>query len=737
MIWITKVLIGRSSSSLDKPFLYASNYDKKPIALTRVLIDFGASKNIIGLVIEEPELYGGEAKDYEKEFGFKLSFIKEFIDKKPIINNNLDTLAQQMADYYLCPLISIYQAMLPTSLKPKDSSLKQVKELYITKAYAIENLDLSNLNQNQLKVYNKIKNENDGLKVSSLIRNKSYDFLLENKYITEKKVKVNRIKEVPIKEVDINLNKEQIDAIENILSTDKEVTLLEGVTGSGKTIVYLEIAKRLLKENKGSIILVPEIALTDQTASIFKGAFKDKVSILHSSLTTANKYDEYVRIASGESMIVVGTRSAIFAPVKNLSLIVIDEEQSNSYKQDTTPYYDARTVAKMRGTIENAKVVFASATPLIEDKARAERNVYNKVLLQHKYSSSPIVNAQFIDMSDVRNLSKESTLISLPLQHAIQKNLERNEQIILFINKRGFAPLVQCKKCWKNYNCPNCDTPMVYHSKDNQVYCHRCELRKKYYDIKCINCGNDRFDLLGYGTEKIQQQLLKLFPNAKPVILDRDSTSDNNRRKIIAGFNNKEYDILIGTEMVVKGHDFPNVTLVAALSADQSLAFPSYLANELTFDLISQLIGRSGRAEKEGHALIQTYNVFNETLLCASMQDYEAFYKYEFDNRRKYMYPPFVSIASILISGNNEKRVLELSYQIKSYLTAELKNKKVNIYGPSTPTLGTINNTHYKKIMLKYKLLSDVKETLNKIKKVFLTGNSGVEISIDIDSRDD
>lgn len=737
MIWITKVLIGRSSSSLDKPFLYASKYEERPVPLTRVIIDFGGSKDIIGLVQEEPELYDGENEDYEKEFGFKISFIKKFLDSRPIINKNLETLAYQMADYYLCPLISIYQAMLPTSLKPKDSSLKQIKELFITKAKANEDIDISILNSNQLKLFEKIKANKDGLKITAAIKNKSYDYLLQNKCIIEYKEKVNRIKEVPIKQIEINLNAEQTNAIDNILNTDKEVSLLEGVTGSGKTIVYLELTKKLLSQNKGSIILVPEIALTDQTASIFKGAFNDKVSILHSSLTTANKYDEYIRIANGESMIVVGTRSAIFAPVKNLSLIVIDEEQSNSYKQDTTPYYDARTVAKMRGMIENAKVVFSSATPLIEDKARAERNVYNKVLLEHKYSSTPIVNAQFIDMSDVRNLSKESTLISLPLQHKIEETLNRKEQIILFINKRGYAPLVQCKKCWKNYNCPNCNTPMVYHSKDKQLYCHRCELRKKYIDLECLNCGNKSFDLLGYGTEKIQQQLLKLFPQATSIILDRDSTSDNNRRKIIAGFNSGDYDILIGTEMVVKGHDFPNVTLVAALSADQSLAYPSYLANELTFDLISQLIGRSGRASKKGEALIQTYNVFNKTLLYASMQDYENFYEYELENRRKYIYPPFVSIASILVSGTNEKRVLELTYQIKSYLTAEFRNKKVNIYGPSTPTLGTINNIHYRKIMLKYKLINDVKETLNQIKKIFLTGNSGIEISIDIDSRDD
>lgn len=737
MIWIVQVLIGRSAQSLNRAFSYAAKEEEKPGALTRVLVDFGNSKDIIGLVSEEPSPYEGTIENYKEEYGIRLSFIKARINEHAILTPGLNTLAKQMADYYLCPLISIYQAMLPPSLKPKDSSLSKPKEKFSLMVFAHQT-DKTILNEKQRELYEKILNAPDGIKaLSSLKKTKAYSFLLSHGFLYETLVKENRIKQVQGIKLNIKLNQEQEKAIQTILTAPQSVVLLEGVTGSGKTIVYLEMAKRLLSKQKGSIILVPEIALTDQTAAIFKGAFGDKVSILHSSLSASNKYDEYLRIANGETQVVVGTRSAIFAPVKNLGLIVLDEEQSSSYKQDTTPFYDARTVAKMRAKIEGAKVVFSSATPLIEDRARAQKGVYGWATILHKFSSSPTVKAEFIDMSDLRNLSKDSTLLSIPLLHRIKETISNKGQVILFINRRGYSPLVQCKKCWRNVLCPNCEIPMIYHRSENRVWCHRCDLKYKYEDLKCQYCQNNSFSLLGYGTEKIEEQLEKIFPEIKVAILDRDTISDANREKILNGFRAHKFDVLIGTEMVVKGHDFPNVTLVAALSADQSLAFPSYLSSETTFDLISQLIGRSGRAEKTGSAIIQTTNVLDKTLLYASRQDYEGFYQYELANRKKYQYPPYTFICNIIISGYDQKRIVEITYQIKAFLASKLSTKRVNIYGPSTPAIGLLNKKYFKKLMMKYKDPVEIKETLKSIHSVFLAGNEGVDITIDIDARSD
>jgi len=737
MIWIAKVLIGRSSQSLNRAFSYASNYENKPIKLTRVIVDFGNSKDVIAFVAEDPKLYEGTIEEYNEEYGFKLQKIKFFIDKEPIITPELDAIAKEMADYYLCPLISIYQAMLPPSLKPKDSSLNKPKEQFEIRAKANSG-DTSKLNKIEIELYNKILNANGMFKIDSTVRKKvSYKTLLSSNLVEEYKFKKNRIKEVEGRKIEVNLNDEQKEVIDKIYKSNNSYFLLKGIAGSGKTIVYLELAKRMLKEGKGSIILVPEIALTDQTASIFKGEFGNDVSILHSSLTAANKYDEFLRIKNGQSKIVIGTRSAIFAPVKNLSLIFIDEEQSSSYKQDSTPFYDARTVAKMRSKIEGCKVVLSSATPLVEDNAKAEKGIYEKLVLTHKYSSSPNVNAKFIDMSDIRNFSRYSTLISIPLANEIKETISRNEQVILFINRRGFSPLVQCRKCGKNYICPNCETPMTYHNKDKIVWCHRCDARKSISSIICEKCGESNFMLLGYGTEKIKEHLSILIPEGRSVILDRDSCTEAKRNQILTGFRNHLYDILIGTEMVVKGHDFPNVTLVAALDADRSLSFPSYLASEDTFDLISQLVGRSGRSNKEGKAFIQANNVLNKTLIYASRQDYDGFYEYEMTNRKKYLYPPYVYICNIVISGMDANEIMSLGYQIKAYLSEEFKKMRVNIYGPSIPIVGTINKKHFVKIMLKYKDINEIQEGLAGIEKIFNNSNNSIEITIDIDSRGD
>ncbi len=738
MFWLIKVLIGRSAIGLDKPFSYAAQISENPKPLTRVLVDFGHSKDLVGFIAEQPQKVEGSIEEYKAKTGIRLSYVKGFLDKAPVITPDLDRLAKAMAAHYFCPLIAIYQAMLPPSLKPKNSSLGKPKAHYVRMARATDRQE-EDLNANERKVLARIKAEKDGLRLSSaLIKTKAYQSLLTKGAIAESQRRIDRIKDIQPIEFSSALTKDQEGALEKIEEDPHKVMLFEGVTGSGKTMVYLELARRLLREGKGSIVLVPEIALTNRVAALFKGVFGNRCSILHSALTDSSKYDEYLRIRDGESLIVIGTRSAIFAPVINLGMIVLDEEQSSSYKQDTTPFYDARTVASMRADIEGPKVILASATPLIEDRAKAERDVFGKVTLNHKFASTPKVNASFVDMSDLANISRSSTMLSNPLIAALKETFSNKQQAMLFINRRGFAPIVQCRKCHKTILCPNCGIPLSYHSKEGVLNCHRCEYRQPMARLVCPHCKGTDFYRLGYGTERIESELKGMFPNVKVARLDRDtSIRETERAKIIEGFYKGEFDCLIGTEMIAKGHDFPKVTLAAALSADQSLAMPSYMSGENTFDLVSQLIGRSGRADLRGKAIIQTYDPLNKVLIYASRQDYEGFYRYEMANRQAYLYPPYCYLCDLLVSGFDKKKVLDVVYALKTYLVAKLKGKRVNIYGPSDPIAGIINRKYFKKIMLKYKDPADIKEALEGIRPVFLNESRGVEITIDVDPRSD
>lgn len=734
MRYLCPVLIGRSARSLDRPFSYYVETEDRPSALVRVLIDFGHTKDCVGFIASEPTPLDESPEEYFARTGVKLSPIKQILDRAPIITPALDELAHAMANRYLCPLIAIYQAMLPPSLKPSDSSLGKPKEKIVRMVRALPRDEQPLLSREQ-KLYDRIAACGpEGMKLTAALEGTATFLTLKNRNLLEIfQQRVNRIKEVETINLDYQLNPDQTKAVDYILNTDKLTTLLQGVTGSGKTLVYMELAQRMLERGRGSIILVPEIALTDRIASLFKGRFKDRVSILHSSLRAANKYDEYLRIKSGETSVVVGTRSAVFAPVKDLGLICLDEEQSSTYKQDTTPYYDARVVAQMRAAAEGAKVVLGSATPLVEDKTRAMRGYMSYTQIARKYSDTPEVTAELVDMSDMNNLLEGTRLISKPLLEALKSCLEKKEQAILFINRRGYAPLIQCRKCQKTMECPTCLIPLTLHTSRQVLFCHRCGARYPYVGYRCPKCDCDRFFTLGYGTERVVEDLGKLLPEARIERLDLDS--ENQRERILHRFRDGDFDILVGTQMVAKGHDFPRVTLAAALAADQSLAIPSYLSSERTFELVSQLVGRSGRADRPGRAIIQTYNPTNSVLLHASRQDYEGFYAQEVEDRRNFIYPPFCFMCDILIGGADLKKVTTAAYGVKSLLAAKLAGKPVNIYGPLEVYRGIVNGKRYRKIALKYKDSSLVAPVLKTIPSTFT--DSELSITIDIDSRGD
>lgn len=739
MLYLVDVLIGRAAQRLDRTFTYVYEGEEKPSSLVRVTVDFGRSKDVVGFIVGEPRPLEESPEEYTERTGIKLGRIKGILDRAPIVSPELDVLAHQMAERYLCPLISVYQAMLPPSLKPSSSSIGKPVERFEEYALAREGVDESGLNSNERKMLAEIRGAEKGLKLSAQTKKKvSFQSLLSKGNISVERRRVNRIKQVAPIPLPGPLTREQSDAVEGIERAQTSTVLLQGVTGSGKSLIYLKLARRAVSQGKGAVVLVPEIALTDRLASLFKGAFGDRVSILHSSLSPASKYDEYLRIRDGDSRVVVGTRSAVFAPVKDLGIICIDEEQSSSYKQDSTPYYDARTVAQMRSAIEGARVVLGSATPLVEDRARADRGIFTLVRIRDKYSETPEVEAEFVDMSDLANLTPESRMISKPLAEALAGCISRGEQAILLLNRRGFATAVVCRNCQTGVTCQDCLIPMTYHRRWDSLFCHRCERRIPFEGYKCRRCGGESFFNLGYGTERVSEDLRRIIPGIRVERLDRDSATESGRERILRGFREGEFDVLVGTQMVAKGHDFPRVTLACALSADQSLAIPDYRAAEDTFDLISQLVGRSGRADIPGRAIIQTYCPTSWVLQLAARQDYEAFYAREIEDRRRYMYPPYCFLADVRISGRDREAVNSAAYGVKSFLASRLAGKRVNIYGPLDSVYGLVEGKVARKVTLKYKDLADISEALRDLPSIFAESEvKGVDISVDVDSRSD
>ena len=519
--------------------------------------------------------------------------------------------------------------------------------------------------------------------------------------------------------------------VDEFKNTNDSVYLLEGVTGSGKTEVYLNLSEQVLKEGKSVLMLVPEISLTPMMMEYYLRRFEGDVAILHSALTPAEKYDEYRKIASGECHIVVGARSAIFAPLSNIGLIILDEEHVESYKQDTPPFYHAREVAIMRGKQHNAKVLLGSATPSLDSRARAQKNVYHLLKLETRINNKELPKTTIINLGDYRNIDRDSYIFSIKLRNEIQNVLDRGEQAILLINRRGFASSVSCRKCGHIFKCPTCDIALTYHRTDNMLKCHHCEYVCAMPN-KCPECGDDRLIKIGFGTERIEEEIHRLFPNARTLRLDSDSAKIRAKiPAIIEEFRQKRADILIGTQMIAKGHDFPDVTLVGVVLADIGLSMPTYRSNEMAFQLITQAIGRSGRKDKNGIAIIQTYIPNHYAITIAARQNYEMFYRQEMEYRRLQSYPPYTFLASITIAGKNEETVIINTQNLIDMLNNQFGDK-AQVLGPTTPYVPFEGNKILRTCLIKcrdQKLLHDV---LSKIISVY-SNRTSINVSVNID----
>ena len=542
---------------------------------------------------------------------------------------------------------------------------------------------------------------------------------------------------------EIVLNEEQQRAFEEILgrvqAAKPSVTLLHGVTGSGKTQVYLRLVQETLALGKTAMVLVPEIVLTPQMMRKFSSYFGSQVAMLHSSLKMTERYDQWKRIRRGEVDVVLGTRSALFAPLKNLGLIIMDEEQEGSYQSENVPRYDAREVAKYLCVREKAALVFGSATPTVETAWAVEQGSYQKALLRRRYNENALPEVLIADLRQ-EILNGNPGLISTPLRQELEKNLAAGEQSILFLNRRGSSRMLLCGECGYVPQCPRCSTAMTYHSANGRLMCHYCGHSEPAADT-CPECGG-WMKHVGAGTQKVEEELRELFPEAGILRMDADTTAGGHE-EILQTFERERVPILLGTQMVAKGLDFENVTLVGVLSADISLYVDNYRAAERTFSLLTQVVGRAGRGGKTGRAVIQTYTPGNDVIRCAARQDYDAFYESEIRMRRLRRYPPFADLFTVTVSGTEEGRVLRAAVSVRETLRQlcrrpELAAEEPEVLGPAPAPVVKVNNRFRYRCTLVGKNDKATREMLAWLQKDFAkdSANRGMNLFVDHNAAD-
>lgn len=538
---------------------------------------------------------------------------------------------------------------------------------------------------------------------------------------------------------DIVLSAEQEKAFltySDMLKNGGGTGLLYGVTGSGKTQVYLKLIDEAVDMGKDVIVMVPEISLTPQALSIFHKRYGKKVAVFHSGLSLGERNDEYKRADCGEAKIVIGTRSAVFAPLHNLGLIVIDEEQEHTYKSERTPKYNAADAANFRCKYNKALLLLTSATPSVESYSAAVNGKYKLCELNERYGKSTLPQVITVDMkAEIKGGNK--TPVSNTLKNLLEETLEKKKQAILLINRRGYNTFIACNDCGHVITCPNCSISLTYHSYNNSLMCHYCGYSKPLDNV-CTECGSKNIRYSGYGTQRIEDEIERLFPQARIIRMDADTTSAKfSHQRIFDAFSNGEYDILIGTQMVAKGLDFPNVELVGVVNADNSLYDENYTANERSFDLITQVVGRSGRRNASGKAVIQTINPNNEIIEFASRQDYKAFYDSEINLRKLLTYPPFCDIYSVSFTSEDEnksalcaKEFFDIFVELNK---TEYKNEKFIVLGPSPAKISKISNNYRHRLAIKCKNSKSVRRMLNDILQKIAKMKEYKEVTVGID----
>ncbi len=710
---IAQIIINTNAKELNKVFEYNVPVQMQPnIKIgSRVLVSFGRSKNL-----EEGFVVG-----FTEESEYKLKDIVKIEENEFIEEENIK-LAKWMAKRYICNISDCIKLMLPPGTKTKvlENRIKEKKAKFVNLKADIdeikENIELNKIKSEKHIRVLKFLIENGETNISELemftdVSKAIIKTLEKNGYIEIKEKQIERnpflYKVMPRMSTNLKFTQEQqraYDAIETAIEDQMNSEfLIFGVTGSGKTEIYLQIIQKVLNEGKSSIMLVPEISLTPQMVDRFVSRFGlNKIAVLHSKLSVGERFDSWNKIKSGEAKIVIGARSAIFAPVQDLGLIIIDEEHDSSYKSEMTPRYDAKIVASKIAKNKNIPLVLGSATPDISTYYKALKGDIELLELTKRANNSKLPEVEIVDLRE--ELAKGNrSMLSTKLYEEIDINLKNGHQTILFLNRRGYSTFIMCRDCGHTIKCKNCNITMTYHLKQNKLKCHYCGYEEKPVTI-CPECQSQNIRYFGTGTQKLETEINKIFPNATTIRMDVDTvTKKNSHEEILNKFKNEGINILIGTQMVVKGHHFPNVTLVGVIAADSSLNIDDYRANERTFQILTQVAGRAGREKLEGKVIVQTYNPDNFAIECSRKQDYKTFYDTEIGLRKQLKYPPFCDIIVIGISGNNEQEVIKIAEKLHSYYKQRVINEKIGIllYKPLPAPIDKIKNNYRWRMIIK------------------------------------
>lgn len=772
MVKIAQVIVDVPLMQTDKPFSYIIPKDVEDQVTigSRVHVPFGRGNRLLqGFVVGFSDTFDNTVTD--------LKAISEVLDFEPVLNAEQLELAEQMRHTVFSYKISILKSMIPNLLNSqydkrltpteslsseehlalfgekesrlhsllteeeakkvarlvqagkitvdylaKDKKNIKTEKYYHVQAEKIAAADISNRAKKRLELRDYLLEHPEEGKLSDLHHLFSRDvvkFFVDNQLITvleREKKRSDAYFDVATTDF-LDLNAEQAAVVEQVTSQigqESKPFLLEGVTGSGKTEVYLHIIDKVLKFGKTAIVLVPEISLTPQMTNRFISRFGKQVAIMHSALSDGEKFDEWRKIKSGQARVVVGARSAIFVPIENIGAIIIDEEHEATYKQESNPRYHARDVALLRAKYHKAVLLMGSATPSIESRARASRGVYQFLQLTHR--ANPMAKIPKVEIVDFRDYvgQQEVSNFTPYLLEKIADRLEKNEQVVLMLNRRGYSSFIMCRDCGYVDECPNCDISLTLHMDTKTMNCHYCGFEKSIPHT-CPNCHSRSIRYYGTGTQKAYDELVEVFPQARILRMDVDTTRQKGaHQRILDKFGNHEADILLGTQMIAKGLDFPNVTLVGVLNADTSLNLPDFRSSERTFQLLTQVAGRAGRAEKEGEVLIQTYNPQHYAIQLAQKQDYEAFYAYEMGIRRQLAYPPYYFTVGLTLSHKDEQSVVRKSFELLQLLRQQLSDK-IKILGPTPKPIARTHNLYHYQIIVKYRFEDNLENVLNQI----------------------
>jgi primosomal protein N' (replication factor Y) (superfamily II helicase) len=724
------VIVNNNFVELDKIFTYKipDNMKDKVTIGTHVKVPFGfKNKSIDGFIVK---LYENTEITETK---IKIKSLLKVCDEFPLFTEKDFELIEKMRNRYLCTYLECIKVFIPTGI---FKGMKHKKEVLLYKG---KNLSGRFIKDPYAKIYDIIcKNEG---KYTRNFLNKKYNIsissintMIKHGFILTKKKTVARYDSTTYKLYSKKiLNSEQTSAVKSIMNSQNKIFLIHGVTGSGKTEIYMHIVDKVISSGRECIILVPEIALTPQMVERFKGRFGNNISVFHSRLSDGERYDEWMRVKRKQVKVAIGARSAIFLPFSNLGLIIIDEEHEESYKSESNPKYNAREIGEMKCNQYNCKMILGSATPSIETYSRCEKGEIELIEIKNRADGANMPKIDVVDMRD-ELASGNTSMFSKKLYNMISDRLAKNEQIILFLNRRGFSTFVSCRKCGYIFKCKNCDISLTYHRDMKKLVCHYCGSRENIPKI-CPKCGSKYVKYFGVGTEKIEELVKNEFPKARVLRMDFDTTrSKHSYENIYNTFKNQGADILIGTQMIAKGLDFKNVTLVGVIAADVSLNLPDFRSAERTYQIITQVSGRAGRGEKAGNVVVQTYSPDNYSIKYSALNDYKSFYREEMNIRKEMDYPPFCNMLLINMNSKNEAILIKNIQNVAIFLRNILqKNDKIKILGPCPCVISKIKELFRWQIIIKgkidLKIAQKIKKTVYNLTKDV---HSDIKISIDI-----